>query len=120
MKDISISPPDWGHWYIEYGSELGYGWYPGPIDNPLFPVDGVLNNGLDTEPYTLGGPNKKAGTREYQAYGNISKKAALNRIHSFAKSYSGNWSWPYGQNCRTFIQQLLDHTGLTIKYVKTH
>jgi len=35
-----------------------------------------------------------------------------NEMRSFAKAYSGSWSYPFGQNCHSFQESMMDHCHL--------
>ena len=39
-------------------------------------------------------------------------------IRDYAKNYSGNWSWPTGQNCHSFQEGFIKKLGLKLEKVK--
>lgn len=117
-KDISLEKGDkaYGHWWIELVPEDdSYAWWPGDqvdIKETLFGTEGSLNKGFADDPYH---GKRGADIKEYNViYTNSMQTRAeiIAGIRNFSLSYKGNWSWPIGQNCHSFQNQLLQHVGL--------
>jgi RHS repeat-associated protein len=123
-KDIDLGGDDkYGHWWIEIDGTESYGWWPKhgvDYKGTLFGVDGELNGQT-----TFGGTptldphhgDRSVGVNEFRVYGDssVSKALYVHQIRTFAASYNGGWSWPWGQNCHSFQDRLLKETGLTIR-----
>lgn len=43
-----------------------------------------------------------------------STSGVISGIRDFANKYSGNWSWPTGQNCHSFQEAFIKKFNLTI------
>jgi RHS repeat-associated protein len=118
-RNINKSGRDkYGHWWVEMGGE-SYGWWPkypvGTIGT-LFGVEGELNGqtsfgGTATRDAHHGDP---ADEKFHPKISSSCKTCddAKNCIRSFARSYSGSWSWPFGQNCRSFQISMMDQCWL--------
>ncbi|MDO4410593.1 MAG: RHS repeat-associated core domain-containing protein, partial [Akkermansia sp.] len=120
----------YGHWWIEFGNE-SYGWWPvGQVTlwDTLTSTAGQLNGLVNPHPTKDDHHGDKADY-EFHPYlyvGNIfstfmqygkkkGKKCTCvevedikNCIRSFAKSYTGTWSYPWGQNCHSFQEEMMN------------
>jgi hypothetical protein len=110
---------EYGHWWIEIDGRQSYGWWPA---NPVGMWDtftgtpGVLNG----QGYYNGSPTRdpKHTTDAEEMFhpcvlsgqSAIAIKAA---IRAFATGYSGSWSWPWGQNCHSFQEAMMERCHLT-------
>lgn len=127
--DISLSntgDTEYGHWWIEIDNHESYGWWPKEsvdLKGTIFGVEGELNresrpgaNPMRDPHHGDRGPN----VSEFNVYGSlsVSKAAYVQQIRAFANSYRGNWSYPFGQNCHSFQEQLLRESGLSIRRAK--
>lgn len=109
---------EYGHWWIELDGSESYGWWPsGPvgIGGTLKGVPGKLNGG----PRFGGGPTRDPhhGDSAEQAFHPRVRSGApaadvKSCVRSFAKGYSGTWSWPWGQNCHSFQRQMMRKCAL--------
>ena len=123
----------YGHWWIEIGAKESYGWWPSNLGegfltrfrNTVFGVPGELNGQESFSAYG-GSPTSDphqgeyGGAKVYDVYaesGALSAKV-IDQVRNFAHSYSGNWSWPLGQNCHSFQESMLHDLNLTIKPVQ--
>jgi hypothetical protein len=127
----------YGHWWIEFDGE-GYGWWPKETVGPLATVVGVPGelNGQTTfggtptkDPHTIAGdagdtsfhPDRKEpyalwGWWWKLHYGSVtgtkcacaSEAQIKDCARAFANAYSGNWSYPLGQNCHSFQTKMMD------------
>ena len=122
----------YGHWWIEFGDE-SYGWWPkyavSSLGETVFGVEGQLN-GMDDD----ANPTRDADHGDLADYefhpmlyvGNVSstymqygagrekKCTCVNEeeikdcLRRFARSYTGTWSYPFGQNCHSFQTEMMD------------
>lgn len=112
-KNIDLFGSDkYGHWWIEIDGE-SYGWWPknpvGPLDT-IFGVPGELNGqtsfgGTATLDPHDGDPADKSWQAKHTDGKTDAEVKGL--IRSFATGYSGDWSWPFGQNCHSFQKSLM-------------
>lgn len=129
-KDIDLFDSNgtgdkYGHWWIEIDGVESYGWWPeGPVSlgGTLTGVPGSLN--AQTNEAWGGTPTRDPhhgdrgpGVNEFKVFSNIPKPQALSIIRGFAGNYSGQWSWPLGQNCHSFQNELLDLLDADIEQV---
>jgi RHS repeat-associated protein len=133
--DPSSDGDAYGHYWIEIdvGTQSSYGWWPSTqgisVGQTLFGTDGVLNGqgayprGTDvTDPHNgdRSDPELSTTVHAYDVYGDPSASSATyaQSVTNFANSYSGNngtYSWPFGQNCHSFQNEMLIRQGLTIR-----
>jgi hypothetical protein len=126
---------NYGHWWTEIGDLDGdkwkpresYGWWPDVepnIKQTLKGVKGVLNDGGEYDPHH--GENDAATefhpaaqVDDTESYEDV-RDRILADIRTFAKGYSGKWSWIFGwgQNCHTFQTKMMDKAGLKKKKAK--
>lgn len=129
LKTPSYSEDPYGHWWIEMGSE-SYGWWPkGSVNffQTVISVPGILNAGQAKDPHHGDKPNTSFNPRratfswynfwssEQLQYGPdpkpCCKKATESQIkdciRSFATNYKGRWSYPWGPNCHTFVNDAM-------------
>ena len=121
-KDIDIGGEDkYGHWWIEIDGKESYGWWPkAPVDlkGTLLGVDGELNGQTNFGGTATLDPHhgdRSSGVNVFDVYSTQPRDTVIQSIRSFSNSYSGNWSWPIGQNCHSFQDALLDNHGMTIR-----
>jgi RHS repeat-associated protein len=121
-KDIDVFGDDkYGHWWVEIGSE-SYGWWPKygvGISDTILGVAGELNGqtsfaGTPTKDPHHG--DRSLGVDVFKLYtkGGKSTMGVISSIKNYASSYSGNWSWPGGQNCHSFQDKFINKLNLTI------
>jgi len=114
-------PSEYGHWWTEIGKNESYGWWPKfPVDktSTLTGVDGELNGqsyfgGTPTQDPHHG--DRYSGVNVFNLYtkdGNDTT-GIISGIRSYAKAYSGSWSWPWGQNCHSFQNGFIERFNLT-------
>ena len=119
----------YGHWWIEFDGE-SYGWWP---SDTVSTTDTFLGgpgklNGLQAHhdnkiasptrdahhgevPEAMSHPFRK--TDGVMKYGKAAKSKckcvteddAKNCVRAFARQYKGKWSWPWGQNCHSFLNE---------------
>ena len=106
-----------GHWWTEIDGIESYGWYPAerPGVGGIFGVPGQLNGRIGSK----GTPTRDAHHGEDADYmfhprimNGSSAVAVKNCIRAFARAYSGEWAWPWRQNCHTFQEAMMKHCGL--------
>lgn len=124
-KDIDVFGEDkYGHWWIEIGESESYGWWPADhvgVSDTLFGTEGVLNGGdvyggsLTEDPHGKI-HDRSDGVTAYQVYASPGYTAEQykQQIRDFANSYSGSWSWPFGQNCHSFQNTMNRTLGFTL------
>jgi len=126
--EIDIKGSDqYGHWWLEMkhgGKDKSYGWWPkGPVDyiGTLFGVDGELNGVTNFGGSANRDPHHGDRSGDHYAVyssnsknGQMSSNTIKNNIINYSKNYSGGWSWPFGQNCHSFQNSLLDSNNLRI------
>ncbi len=121
----------YGHWWLEFDGE-SYGWWPkDPVGlaGTLGGVPGELNGqssfgGTATRDPHHGDsadetfhPKRRSG---FLSLGKLKNGSAADEdcncvtvdeikdcLREFAKQYSGNWSYPWGQNCHSFQKEAL-------------
>ena len=126
----------YGHWWVELGNE-SYGWWPAKgVDllSTLTGVPGYLNGTLDAHAAGIASMTRDAhhgDTADYEfhpvlntgiffstfmKYGkekekkccNVTEDGIKSCIRKFASSYSGSWSYPWGQNCHSFQKEMMN------------
>lgn len=127
--DLNKSESDdaYGHWWVEFLGE-SYGWWPMAgvgYKETLFGTDGELNGQSSfggtptTDPHHGDNdPNVEVYSVELSQMGGCSNKTckdAVDDFRKFANSYSGKWSWPFGQNCHSFQEAGLKAACLELK-----
>lgn len=124
-KNIDIGGDDkYGHWWAEVDSNESYGWWPkDPVNlkGTLLGVDGELNGqssfgGTPTLDPHHG--DRSDGVNVFDVYSAKSKDEVIKSLRDFSGSYSGSWSWPFGQNCHSFQEKWLNDNDITIKKVE--
>jgi hypothetical protein len=123
--DFEKGGTDYGHWWIEIDGNESYGWWPKDqvgIKDTLFGAVGELNGQTNfprgsatRDPHHGDWRFPENNVQVFAVYGTQSKAEAIEGIRNFANAYSGNWSWPLGQNCHSFQKQMLEDNGLTVK-----
>ena len=121
MKRKHIHPfgeDKYGHWWVEMSNE-SYGWWPKyhvSFWETFTVVEGELNGqtsfgGSPTRDPHHGDsaeesfhPTKTAETIDCKC---MTCEKIVDCIRDFAKSYSGSWSWPWGQNCHSFQEAMM-------------
>lgn len=130
-RNIQLNGDDkYGHWWTEIGDNESYGWWPkSPVGlkDTLTGVPGELNGQtnfggtLTQDPHH--GEDISAGVDEIfhpvisSAPGCecMSCEDAARIARKFATYvYSGDWSWPTGQNCHSFQNSLMDAACLEV------
>lgn len=109
---------EYGHWWIDIDGIESYGWWPAigaPGLTALMGVPGQLNGMLHspgTATQDLHHPD--SGDEEFHplVINGSSAAAVKDCIRTFAHGYSGTWSWPWGQNCHSFQEEMMEHCGL--------
>ncbi len=140
-KPISLKGSDkYGHWWVEIDSKESYGWWPEyrvGLWETLIGVPGELNavswniGGTPTKdpehgrpaPKVYKGKIRKSGVLSYDGKKIVNKPCGKCVscedikvcIKSFAQNYSGQWSWPFGQNCQSFQKSMMKACCLRIK-----
>ena len=126
----------YGHWWVELGNE-SYGWWPAEgVDllSTLTGVPGYLNGTLDAHAAGMASMTRDAhhgDTADYEfhpvlntgiffstfmKYGkekgkkccDVTEEGIKSCIRKFASSYSGSWSYPWGQNCHSFQKEMMN------------
>ncbi len=129
-KPVDPNIDTYGHWWIVFGGE-SYGWWPkfgvSGIRETVQDVPGELNGVANfggtatTAPHhshaaeteftpKLRGGFLSSGKLEYGSASGIDCNCATDGeiqecFRKFAKQYSGNWSYPLGQNCHSFQKE---------------
>ena len=120
-KNIHLSAEDkYGHWWFEMGSE-SYGWWPKtPVGlwDTLFGTEGELNGqsnfmGSATQDPHHGDSADEEFHPVVPCDDTRSDSEIQDCLRGFAQSYSGSWSWPFGQNCHSFQKAAMAHCGLS-------
>ncbi|WP_445357761.1 toxin TcdB middle/N-terminal domain-containing protein [Microbulbifer sp. ANSA002] len=121
-KDIDIGGEDkYGHWWIEIDGQESYGWWPkNPVNlkGTLLGIDGELNGQTSFGGTATKDPHhgdRSSGVNIFDVYSMQSKDVVIKSIRSFANDYNGSWSWPIGQNCHSFQDDLLDKYDMAIR-----
>jgi hypothetical protein len=140
-KEIDLFADDkYGHWWIELfdetttstgktrSNEESYGWWPSKhvgIKETISGVPGDLNGrkvfgGTKTKDAHHGDRDKNVNVYEVyiETIDGRTAEDIKQEIRDFANNYSGNWSWPSGQNCHSFQEELLKKVKLKIRIVK--
>ena len=135
LKSSKTKPGErdtYGHWWIEFGDE-SYGWWPkygvSSLEETVFGVEGQLNgmgdNPNPTRDADHGGqadyqfnPMLYVGnvSSTYMQYGTgrgkectcVNEEEIKDCLRTFARSYTGTWSYPFGQNCHSFQTEMMD------------
>ncbi len=114
----------YGHWWIENGA-ASYGWWPVGLNekmgedatltetlwNTFTGVDGELNGVTDyggsatVDPHHGDTPDE---TIEVWIMSNRTRADAWSALETAASAFSGGWSWPFGNNCHSFQEDMLD------------
>ncbi len=122
-KHIDLSADDkYGHWWFEIDGKESYGWWPKKpvsIKATVIGVEGNLNGAFSFNGTATKDPHHgDSADEEFYPRVAISDSRTEAEIkdclRQFANSYSGNWSWPLGQNCHSFQEAALRHCKLTI------
>jgi hypothetical protein len=123
-KNIHLLGEDkYGHWWIELGTD-SYGWwpkYPVGFRGTFTGVEGELNGqtsfgGTPERDAHHGDPAEETFHPRISSSEECKCKTceeAVNCIRDFAGGYSGSWSWPIGQNCRSFQESATSSCCLT-------
>ncbi|MGH7674936.1 MAG: carboxypeptidase-like regulatory domain-containing protein [Gemmatimonadales bacterium] len=111
---------EYGHWWIEMDGSESYGWWPAEgvsISGTFRGVPGSLNG---QGPRFRGTPTRDPhhGDRAEEMFHprilNGQPAAGIKScIRGFARGYHGTWSWPWGQNCHSFQEDMMEHCGLS-------
>jgi hypothetical protein len=128
--DREVGDVEYGHWWVEMGDE-SYGWWPKyPVGywETLTGVEGELNGQTtfggsgtrdphhgdmaDDSFYPIIELNDNTCSENCWDACNHAADCIRNFANSFAKSYGGTWSWPFGQNCRSFQTTMMSHCNL--------
>lgn len=117
-KNIRLIGGDrYGHWWVEMGAE-SYGWwpkYPVSIIDTFRGVAGELNGQTSFGGTPTRDPHHGDAALETfnpKLTSDCSCNEAVKCIRSFANSYSGSWSWPWGQNCHSFQTSMMSSCNL--------
>lgn len=122
-KDIDVNGEDkYGHWWVEIGKSESYGWWPkNPVGytDTVTGVQGELNGQTSFGGTSTRDPHhgdRSEGVNFFNVYTqNAASTSGIdNSIRNFSKNYSGNWSWPLGQNCHSFQESFMEKLNLTI------
>lgn len=109
---------EYGHWWIEVDGVESYGWWPTePVGlwDTLTGVPGSLNRMRGFGPPSPRDPHHPdAADTEFhpKVVTGMSAAAIKTCIRTFAYAFSGSWSYPVGQNCHSFQEDLMEHCGL--------
>jgi hypothetical protein len=124
-KNKDIFNLEYGHWWLERGSE-SYGWWPKGLSekmgeqatlteqlwNTFTGVEGELNGVTDYRGGTLtrdphhGDPYDEI--IDVYILSHRTRDEAWEDLRTFAQSYEAGWSWPFGDNCNTFQMDMLE------------
>lgn len=122
-KDIDLFGEDkFGHWWIEIFGTESYGWWPADhvgFFDTIFGTDGILNGGEiygGTSTTDRHQGDRSDGVNAFQVYASSDHPSSyyIQQIRNFASSYSGSWSWPFGQNCHSFQRSMISTLGFTL------
>gem|GEM_PF-6249722 len=108
---------DYGHWWIEIDTpngKVGYGWWPTPyvgLLDTLFGVPGSLNRGLATDLHT--GDPAQQYLQVRLPDGKTSDQVKQEIQNWVANFQPDTWRWPFGWNCHTYQEKMLQDLGLT-------
>jgi hypothetical protein len=110
---------EYGHWWIEIEGTTSYGWWPlqqVSIKGTFTGVEGALNR-FPKNPHPLRDPHHGDDDAKERFHPRVERGDSASAIKAcivgFATSYSGKWSWPWGQNCHSFQEDLMEHCELT-------
>ncbi len=132
-KHIALKGEDqFGHWWTEIAafegqsmsSQESYGWWP---DKPFSGGNvKMLYKVVTGVPGDLNGKNFGGSSTQDAHHGDSAEEEfnpyirsgdtpaeVKTKLRAFAKEYSGQWSWPFGQNCHSFQEALMDAGKLT-------
>ena len=126
----------YGHWWLEFDGE-SYGWWPKDgvgLSETLSGTPGELNGqssfgGTATRDPHHGDsadetfhPKRRSGflslaklefgSGKGKDCGCVTEAEIKDSLRAFAKQYSGNWSYPWGQNCHSFQKAALKSSCL--------
>ncbi|PPK93631.1 RHS repeat-associated protein [Nonlabens xylanidelens] len=116
---------EYGHYWVEtHGNTESYGWWPKKkgvnLSDTIFGIEGELNGQTN---YSGGSrtldphhSDRYAGIDKFNVYttGGGSVIGISDKIRNYANDYSGQWSYPIGQNCHSFQEGFLEKLNLTI------
>ena len=126
-KDISLTGEDkYGHWWVELGPNESYGWWPSKgvgLSETIFGVPGDLNGqstfgGTSTMDPHHGDRSKGVNVFKVIFPRGKTEEEIKQAIRDYAKNYSGNWSWPAGQDCHSFQESFIKKLGLKLEKIK--
>lgn len=109
---------EYGHWWVEIDGSESYGWWPAgqvSIFGTFAGVPGALNGGIGFSGSATRDPHHGDSAEEMFHPVVANGKPAVevkNCIRAFATGYGGDWSWPWGQNCHSFQEEMMEHCGL--------
>ena len=115
-KDISLTGEDkYGHWWVELGPNESYGWWASKgvgLSETIFGVPGDLNGqstfgGTSTMDPHHGDRSKGVNVFKVILPRGKTEEEIKQAIRDYAKNYSGNWSWPAGQDCHSFQESFI-------------
>ena len=123
---VALSDPasnqgtEYGHWFEILGPNESYGFWPtDPVDlwGTLFGVDGSVNRGEANDPdldgYLAGG---MLGAERFDLY--VPAEITDDKVRQLARDYQeafrSKWSYPFGNNCHTFLDGFLEKNGFVI------
>ena len=126
----------YGHWWLDIDGSESYGWWPADpvgLAGTLSGVPGILNGqgffggSATQDPHHPDSGDEEFHPKQVGMFGSYILRQKLEHgsgkgtlcckaseaeikdcIRKFAASYSGNWSYPLGQNCHSFQQDALD------------
>jgi hypothetical protein len=120
-KHIHLSGDDkYGHWWLEMDGTESYGWWPKDhvgLTDTFFGTEGELNGQTNFGGTPTADPHQ-GDSAEEEFNPTVSKDDGRSDddikecLRSFANSYSGGWSWPFGQNCHSFQEAAMKHCRL--------
>jgi hypothetical protein len=126
-KNIDVFGEDkYGHWWTETILGESYGWWPkyhlpasfNGLWSTITGVEGELNGqtsfgGTQTRDPHHGDPADETFNPRLKKDSKYKNGFdAIRGIQQFAQNYSGSWSWPIGQNCHTFQEQMMFELGI--------
>ena len=115
-NSISLTPLNYGHWWVELGPDESYGWWP---SKPVSLIETFLGvpGSLNDMGHHAGGSCSRDPHHNEKAEIEFSPLIAssmpvsdvIAKIRDFSQSYKGLWQWilEYGQNCHTFQIELM-------------
>jgi len=110
---------EYGHWWVELDGVESYGWWPSRAVGPIDTVTGMPGRLNRMDRAFSGSPTRDMhhgdnAEEKFHPAVNSGQNAVQvkNEMRSFAKAYSGSWSYPFGQNCHSFQESMMDHCHL--------